>query len=168
MPRKRPKGVLAMGWACFECAATGRTEHAPTSADYPETVLRRTSVIAGGGHGWKISALETPRETPAPWRIVVITGAPSWAEYWAETLAELPRVHLLPRPEEKPVYQRKRRQDWTPEDERWFGLSLLRKIARIDAVAGEVLRRGEGVKIRDEGREGVKPGGNEGDVASNG
>ena len=90
MARKRPKGVLAMGWACFECAATGRTEHAPTSADYPEDVIRRTSFDAGGGHGWRISALETPRETPAPWRIVVITGAPSWAEYWAETMAALP------------------------------------------------------------------------------
>ena len=89
--RKRPKGVLAMGWAAFESAALGRTEHAPTSADYPETVVRRTSFTAGGGHGWRISALETPRETPAPWKIVVITGAPSWAEYWAETLAELPQ-----------------------------------------------------------------------------
>lgn len=80
-----------MGWACFECAATGRTEHAPTAADFPDTVLRRTSFVAGGGHGWRISALETPRETPAPWKIVVITGAPSWAEYWAETLAALPQ-----------------------------------------------------------------------------
>lgn len=91
MARKRPKGVLAMGWACIECAAKGRTEHAPTSADYPETVIRRTSFIAGGGHGWRISALETPRETPAPWKIVVITGAPSWAEYWAEAMAALPQ-----------------------------------------------------------------------------
>ena len=89
--RKRPKGVLAMGWAAFESAARGRTEHAPTSADYPETVVRRTSFTAGGGHGWRISALETPRDRPAPWKIVVITGAPSWAEYWAETLAELPQ-----------------------------------------------------------------------------
>ena len=88
--RKRPKGVLAMGWASFESAMRGRTEHAPTSADYPDTVVRRTSFIAGGGLGWRISALETPRATPAPWKIVVITGAPSWAEYWAETLAELP------------------------------------------------------------------------------
>jgi pimeloyl-ACP methyl ester carboxylesterase len=79
-----------MGWAAIEAAARGRTEHAPTSADYPESVVRRTSFIAGGGHGWRISALETPRETPQPWKIVVITGAPSWAEYWAETLAELP------------------------------------------------------------------------------
>jgi pimeloyl-ACP methyl ester carboxylesterase len=80
-----------MGWAAFESAARGRTEHAPTSADYPDTVVRRTSFLAGGGLGWRISALETPRETPAPWKIVVITGAPSWAEYWAETLAELPQ-----------------------------------------------------------------------------
>ncbi|MEP6475369.1 MAG: alpha/beta hydrolase [Gemmatimonadota bacterium] len=89
--RKRPKGVLAMGWASFESAARGRTEHAPTSADYPDTVVRRTSFAAGGGHGWRISALETPRDRPAPWKIVVVTGAPSWAEYWAETLAELPQ-----------------------------------------------------------------------------
>ncbi|HZZ32920.1 MAG TPA: alpha/beta hydrolase, partial [Phenylobacterium sp.] len=90
MARKRPKGVLAMGWASFESAMRGRSEHAPTSSDYPDTVVRRTSFTAGGGLGWQISALETPRATPAPWKIVVITGAPSWAEYWAETLAELP------------------------------------------------------------------------------
>lgn len=88
--RKRPKGMLAMGWASFESAARGRTEHAPTLSDYPETVVRRTSFTAGGGHGWRISALETPRATPAPWKIVVITGAPSWAEYWAEAMADLP------------------------------------------------------------------------------
>ncbi len=80
-----------MGWAAIEAAARGRTEHAPTSLDYPDTVVRRTSFTAGGGHGWRISALETPRERPTAWKIVVITGAPSWAEYWAETLAELPR-----------------------------------------------------------------------------
>ena len=61
MARKRPKGVLAMGWAAIGAAATGRTEHAPTSADYPEHVVRRTSFEAGGGHGWRISAIETPR-----------------------------------------------------------------------------------------------------------
>ena len=91
MQRKRPKGVIAMGWAAIEAAAKGRTEHAPTSADYPEDIVRRTSFMSGGGHGWRISALETPRLIPAPWKIVVITGAPSWAEYWAETLAELPQ-----------------------------------------------------------------------------
>lgn len=53
---------------------------------------------------------------------------------------ELPQVKLLPKPEEKQIYQRKRKLDWTPEDERWFNLSLLRKISRVDAVAGRVLR----------------------------
>jgi pimeloyl-ACP methyl ester carboxylesterase len=89
--RKRPKGVLGLGWACFESAALGRTEHMPTSADYPESVMRRISFDAGGGLGWKISALTTPREAPAPLKIVVVTGAPCWAEYWAPVLAALPQ-----------------------------------------------------------------------------
>jgi pimeloyl-ACP methyl ester carboxylesterase len=88
---KRPKGVLSVGWACITCAATGRTEHAPTSDDYPDSVVRRFRFEAGGGFGWKISALTTPRERPAPWKIVVVTGAPSWAEYWAPVLAALPQ-----------------------------------------------------------------------------
>ncbi len=80
-----------MGWAAVDAAARGRAEHAPTLADYPESVVRRTSFLSGGHHGWRISAIETPRARPTPWKIVVITGAPSWAEYWAETLAELPQ-----------------------------------------------------------------------------
>ncbi len=88
--QRRPRGVLALGWACLESAANGRTEHRPTSADYPDSVVHRTSFIAGGGLGWRISALTTPRPRPAPWKIVVITGAPSWAEYWAPALAALP------------------------------------------------------------------------------
>ncbi|MDR3511755.1 MAG: alpha/beta hydrolase [Caulobacteraceae bacterium] len=90
MSHKRPKGVLGLGLACLDAAVRNRTEHVPTSAFYPDTVVRRTSFVAGGGLGWRISALETPRETPAPWKIVVITGAPSWAEYWAPVLAALP------------------------------------------------------------------------------
>ncbi|WP_172448617.1 alpha/beta fold hydrolase [Caulobacter mirabilis] len=90
MARKRPKGVLEIGWACFESAATGRIEHVPTAVCYPETLVRRTSVQAGGGHAWRISALTTPRKRAAPWKIVVVTGAPSWAEYWAPVLAALP------------------------------------------------------------------------------
>lgn len=91
MPHKRPKGVLSVGWACFACAATGRTEHVPTSDDYPDTVVRRIRFDAGGGLGWKLSAITTPRTKPAPWKIVVVTGAPSWAEYWAPALAALPQ-----------------------------------------------------------------------------
>jgi pimeloyl-ACP methyl ester carboxylesterase len=52
--------------------------------------MRRVSFTAGGGLGWKLSALTTSRSDSAPWKIVVITGAPSWAEYWAPVLAALP------------------------------------------------------------------------------
>ena len=90
MTSKRPQGVLALGWASIESAITGRTEHRPTSQDYPDSLVRRIQFDAGGGLGWKISALTTPRDKPAPWKIVVITGAPSWAEYWAPVLAALP------------------------------------------------------------------------------
>ena len=90
MARRRPRGVLGLGWACLECAATGRTEHVPTTEDYPETVMRRITFTAGGGLGWKISALATPRERPAPLKIVVVPGAPSWGEYWAPLLAAMP------------------------------------------------------------------------------
>lgn len=88
--RKRPKGVLEIGWACFESAAAGRFEHVPIHVCYAEDTVRRISIEAGGGHGWRISALTTPRDRPAPWKIVVVTGAPSWAEYWAPLLAALP------------------------------------------------------------------------------
>jgi pimeloyl-ACP methyl ester carboxylesterase len=91
MSRQRPKGVLGVGLACIQAAAAGRTEHAPTSEDYPDSLVRRVHFEAGGGHGWRISALETPRDKPAPWKIVVVTGAPSWSEYWAPALAALPQ-----------------------------------------------------------------------------
>jgi pimeloyl-ACP methyl ester carboxylesterase len=91
MKQKRQKSVLGLGWACFEAAAFGRTEHAQTVEIYPETVVRRFKFQAGGGYDWRIHALETPRAKPTPWKIVVITGAPSWAEYWADTMAALPQ-----------------------------------------------------------------------------
>ncbi len=91
MKPKRPSGLLGLGWACIEAAAYGRTEHAQTVDVYPDTVVRRFKFDAGGGYDWRIHALETPRDKPAPWKIVVITGAPSWAEYWADALAALPQ-----------------------------------------------------------------------------
>ncbi|MBI5940918.1 MAG: alpha/beta hydrolase [Caulobacterales bacterium] len=90
MAKRRPRGVLEIGWACFESAAAGRFEHVPTHACYAEDTIRRVTIEAGGGHGWRMSALATPRDTPPPWKIVVVTGAPSWAEYWGPLLAALP------------------------------------------------------------------------------
>jgi NifU-like protein involved in Fe-S cluster formation len=54
-------------------------------------------------------------------------------------LAVLPLVKLLPKPAEKLVYQRKRKQDWTAADEKWLPLSLLKKIAAADAAVKRVL-----------------------------
>jgi len=88
--RRRPRGLLSIFGACIACAVSGRREHVPTSDEYPDTVIRRISFQAGDGLGWRISALWTPRKTLAPWKIVVVTGAPSWAEYWAPVLAALP------------------------------------------------------------------------------
>lgn len=90
MARKRPKGVLEITWAVAESAVRGRQEHVPVADDYPDTVVRRISFAAGGGLGWRLSAIESPRARPAPWKIVVVTGAPSWAEYWAPAIAALP------------------------------------------------------------------------------
>ena len=90
MAGRRPKGVIELGWACLDCAAKGRTEHRPVAADYPDSVVRRISFLAGGNLGWRVSALMTPRPDAPAWRIVVITGSPSWAEYWAPVMANLP------------------------------------------------------------------------------
>ena len=65
MARKRPKGVIQMGWAAIEAAAKGRTEHAPTSADYPDHVVRRTSFVAVAGTerfliGLRVAKATTP------------------------------------------------------------------------------------------------------------
>lgn len=87
---RRPKGVLALFWASLESAVAGRCEHRPTAQDYSDSVVRRSDFAAGGGLGWRISTLTTPRRRPAKWKYVVITGAPSWAEYWAPVLATLP------------------------------------------------------------------------------
>lgn len=54
-------------------------------------------------------------------------------------LAALPTVALLPRPTEKVQYQRKRKQDWSALDETWLPLSLLKKIAQVDAIIAKEL-----------------------------
>ena len=90
MANNRPKGVFGVGLACIDAAIHGRTEHRPTSADYPETIIKRVTFMAGGGLGWRVSALRTVRNSRTPWKIVVVTGAPSWAEYWAPVMAALP------------------------------------------------------------------------------
>ena len=61
----------------------------PTSADYGPEVMERFSFQAGGDFGWRISGLRTPHPE-APLRVVVVSGTPSWSEYWAPVLAAAP------------------------------------------------------------------------------
>ena len=77
--------LLAVVALLSGCAA--KVERYPTSADYPAGTMARATVQAAG-HPWKLSTLRTPRA--APWKVVVITGTPSWSEYWAPVLAALP------------------------------------------------------------------------------
>jgi len=68
-------------------ACTASVERYPTSKDYPPEVMERFGFDAGG-HPWRLSGLRTPRQ--AAWKVVIVTGTPSWSEYWAPTLAALP------------------------------------------------------------------------------
>lgn len=88
--RRRARGLMGLGWAVVDSALHRRSEHFPTDLAYPDHVVRRVAFEAGEAKGWRISALATPRPSPAPVRYVVITGAPSWAEYWAPIMAALP------------------------------------------------------------------------------
>lgn len=74
------------------CAARAEPEQDrfPTSRDFTADVMTRVAFDASGGHHWRISALKTPRSPAPAWKIVVVTGTPSWSEYWAPTLAKVP------------------------------------------------------------------------------
>ncbi|GDY14221.1 hypothetical protein LBMAG53_30990 [Planctomycetota bacterium] len=61
------------------------------------------------------------------------------ADLQQRALAALPSVTVLPKPVEKPVYQRKREADWTTADRAWLPLSYLRKVAKVDALLGQVV-----------------------------
>jgi pimeloyl-ACP methyl ester carboxylesterase len=72
------------------CVADGEGEERfPTSEDYPPGVMSRIDLPDAGGSGWRLSALTTPTRA-GDWKIVVVTGTPSWSEYWAPTIAAAP------------------------------------------------------------------------------
>jgi pimeloyl-ACP methyl ester carboxylesterase len=58
----------------------------PTSVSYPEGTMTRVALTAAVPEKWVLSALTT-NHRDAPWKLVIITGTPSWSEYWAPTLA---------------------------------------------------------------------------------
>ena len=88
MFRKRPSNLVSVGLATLQ--HPGKPERKPLSFYYPEDQVRRATFEAGYDLGWKLTAVETPRSKPAPVKFVVIAGAPSWSDYWAEFLTMLP------------------------------------------------------------------------------
>jgi pimeloyl-ACP methyl ester carboxylesterase len=84
------KGVLAMSLAGWTQAMQRKTEQL-TFPEYPAPGIRRFTFQSGGDHGWKISAIQTIRAKPAPWKFVVVTGAPSWSKYWIPVMQALPQ-----------------------------------------------------------------------------
>jgi pimeloyl-ACP methyl ester carboxylesterase len=89
MIRRRPTNLVSVGLASLQPARG--TARKPLSLFYPEEEVRRITFDAGFDLGWKLTAVETPRDKPAPYKFVVIAGSPSWSEYWAEFLSNLPK-----------------------------------------------------------------------------
>ena len=76
--------------ACAIGTAEDDNDRFPTSSSYPPGTMERTTFTARVPEAWRISALATPARADATWKVVIITGTPSWSEYWAPTIAALP------------------------------------------------------------------------------
>ena len=81
--------------ACSIGTAEDNNDRFPTSTAYPAGTMERISFTAGVREGWRISALRTPPRPDATWKVVIITGTPSWSEYWAPTIAGLPQTREM-------------------------------------------------------------------------
>ncbi|HYD86670.1 MAG TPA: alpha/beta fold hydrolase [Vitreimonas sp.] len=87
-------GVLLLS-ACAIGTSEDDSSRFPTSSAYPPGTMERIEFTAGVAEGWRISALRTPERPDADWKVVIITGTPSWSEYWAPTIAGLPQDREL-------------------------------------------------------------------------
>jgi pimeloyl-ACP methyl ester carboxylesterase len=85
-------GLLVLA-AC--AAAPAEDDRFPTSSNYPPGTMERIDFTAGVPEHWRISALRTPERPAASWKVVIITGTPSWSEYWAPTLAGIPATREM-------------------------------------------------------------------------
>jgi pimeloyl-ACP methyl ester carboxylesterase len=81
--------------ACAIGTAEDDNDRFPTSSAYPPGTMERVEFVAGVPERWRISALRTPERPDATWKVVIITGTPSWSEYWAPTIAGLPQTREL-------------------------------------------------------------------------
>lgn len=74
-----------------EVGGDAGSERFPVSSDYPPGTMERVTFTAGVPEGWRLSALRTPERPDADWKVVIVTGTPSWSEYWAPTIAAVPQ-----------------------------------------------------------------------------
>ncbi|MDX2276604.1 MAG: alpha/beta fold hydrolase [Hyphomonadaceae bacterium] len=80
--------VLALALAACAGQPEGDSQRFPVSSDYPPGTMEHASYTAP--NGWRISTLQTPARPDATWKVVILTGTPSWNEYWAPTIAAAP------------------------------------------------------------------------------
>lgn len=83
--------------ACVQVRTEPSTEEQrfPTSSSYPAGTMERMTFTAAVPEAWRISALRTPDRPDATWKVVVITGTPSWSEYWAPAIAAMPHTREI-------------------------------------------------------------------------
>jgi pimeloyl-ACP methyl ester carboxylesterase len=81
--------------ACVVTTGDEGSPRFPVSSDFPPGTMERISFTAAVPEAWRISALRTPERSAAPWKIVIVTGTPSWSEYWAPTIAALPETREM-------------------------------------------------------------------------
>lgn len=87
---KATAAALAALLAACAAAPQDEAERFPTPEDYPPGVMERVAFTAGVPEGWQISTLRSAERPQARWRVVVVSGTPSWAAFWAPTIAALP------------------------------------------------------------------------------
>jgi pimeloyl-ACP methyl ester carboxylesterase len=84
------RGLIAfLALTLAACAAPQDAgERFPVPSDYPPGVMENSAFEAP--NGWRISTLQTGARPDATWKIVILTGTPSWNEFWAPTIAAAP------------------------------------------------------------------------------
>lgn len=87
-------GLTALA-GCVQAAPADAGERFPTSSHYSQDVMTHTSFVAAVPEQWRINALTTAARPDATWKIVVVTGTPSWSEFWAPTIAALPATREM-------------------------------------------------------------------------
>lgn len=80
--------VFCVVMSAAGCASSEQNSF-PTSTSYPTGTMQRVTLKASVPEEWNLSVLTTNRPQ-ALWKLVIITGTPSWSEFWAPTLAGAP------------------------------------------------------------------------------